>query len=176
MVTLMLFFVLSMHSFLKYLFFWVTVICVGIGSGVAPHIAMIRDRVFAAANGVKVSPLSLYFGNRYYAREFLYRSELEQIATEHSDWFTLHTAFSRDVIGKKTYVQDLVAVNNDIRETLLKKKGLLYVCGNRNLPEPLRKSLVESFANGKTDEKSRSEARLAVEDMFIHGRAQQEVW
>ncbi len=36
-----------------------------------------------------------------------------------------------------------------------------------NLPEPLRKRLVENFANGKTDEKSRSEARLAVEDVHL---------
>ena len=157
------------------LYFLCIVICVGIGSGVAPHMALIRDRAFASTNGVKVSPLSLYFGNRFEAREFLYRSELEQIATEHGDWFTLHTAFSRDVIGKKTYVQDLVAVNNYIRENLLQRKGLLYVCGNRNLPEPLRKSVVESFA-GKNDEKSRSEAILAMEEMFTHGRAQQEVW
>jgi len=61
------------------------------------------------------------------------------------------------------------------RENLLQRKGLLYVCGNRNLPEPLRKSVVESFA-GKNDEKSRSEAILAMEEMFTHGRAQQEVW
>lgn len=167
------------HSFLNYTFFnifSVKVICVGIGSGVAPSIALIRDRVFANTNGVAVSPLSLYFGNRFEAREFLYKSELEQIATDHGDWFTLHTAFSRDVIGKKIYVQDLVAVNDDIRENLLEKRGLLYVCGNRNLPEPLRNSMIENFANGKTDENSRAEAILAMEEMFICGRAQQEVW
>ena len=177
------------------------VICVGIGSGLgkrwlhylvfpldacasltslsssslAPHMALIRDRVFASTNGVKVSPLCLYLGNRFEAREFLYRSELEHTAMEHG-WFTLHTAFSRDVIGKKTYVQDLVAGSNDVREALLEKKGLLYVCGNRSLPEPLRNALVESFAYGKTDETSLSDARLAVEEMFIHGRSQQEVW
>ena len=152
------------------------VICVGIGSGIAPHMALIRDRVFAAAKGVAVSPLSLYFGNRFKAREFLYRSELEKIASDHGDWFTLHTAFSRDVIGKKIYVQDLVSQNDDIREILLQRKGLLYICGNRNLPGPLRNSLIESFAGGRTDDKSRSEAISAMEDMFLHGRAQQEVW
>ncbi len=132
--------------------------------------------MFANTSGVKVAPLSLYFGNRFKAREFLYQSELEQIATDHSDWFTLHTAFSRDVIGKKIYVQDLVAVNDDIRKILLESEGLLYVCGNRNLPEPLRNSLIENFANGKTDENSRAEAILATEEMFIYSRAQQEVW
>lgn len=152
------------------------VICVGIGSGLAPHLAIIRDRVYAAEKGVEVSPLSLYFGNRYEEREFLYRSELEQIATEHKDWFTLHTAFSRDVPGKKTYVQDLMAINKDTRDILLEQKGLLYVCGNRNLPAPLRKAIITSFANGKTDDKSISDANLAVEDMFINGRAQQEIW
>ena len=137
--------------------------------------ALIRDRVFAATNGVAVSPLSLYFGNRFKAREFLYRAELEKIACD-QDWFTLHTAFSRDVIGKKIYVQDLVSQNDDIREILIERKGLLHVCGNRNLPGPLRNSLIESFASGRTDDKSRSEAISAMEEMFIHGRAQQEVW
>eukprot|EP00986_Skeletonema_menzelii_P012228 scaffold6654_cov135-Skeletonema_menzelii.AAC.1 len=119
----------SMHSSLNYIFvcfFYAKVCCVGIGSGIAPHMALIRDRVFAATNGLAVEPLSLYFGNRFSNREFLYKSELEQIATEHGDWFTLHTAFSRDVIGKKIYVQDLVAVNEDVREILLERAGLLY--------------------------------------------------
>jgi sulfite reductase alpha subunit-like flavoprotein len=69
-----------------------------------------------------------------------------------------------------------MAINNDTRDILLEHKGLLYVCGNRSLPSPLRKAIMESFANGKTDDKSISDANLAVEDMFVNGRAQQEIW
>ena len=139
--------------------------------------SFLRDRVHAAADlGVDVAPFSLYFGNRFKEREFLYRDELEQIATDHGSWFKLHTAFSRDTVGKKVYVQDLVAITDDARKSLHEKQGMLYVCGNRNLPKPLQESLKISFAQGKTDTNSIEEAAKAVADLFVHGRAQQEVW
>lgn len=154
-----------------------TVICVGIGSGLSPHMSFLRDRVHAATIlGVDVAPFSLYFGNRFKATEFLYRDELEHIASKHGDWFKLHTAFSRDTIGKKVYVQDLISVTDDARKNLLENKGMLYICGNRNLPKPLQRSLKVCFAQGKTDPKSIEEADKAVEEMFVYGRAQQEVW
>ena len=141
--------------------------------------SFLRDRVQAAHSGVDVAPFSLYFGNRFKEREFLYRSELEQIATEHGSWFKLHTAFSRDNLkqqGKKVYVQDLVAITDDAYKYLLERQGMLYVCGNRNLPKPLQDSLKACFAQGRTDADTAEEAAKAVEDMFVHGRAQQEVW
>ena len=153
-----------------------TVVCVGIGSGVAPHLSFLRDRVHAASEGKDVAPFSLYFGNRFEAREYLYRDELEQVASEHGSWFTLHTAFSRDTVGKKVYVQDLVGVTDDAYRYLLQQQGMLYVCGNRNLPKPLQRALKKSFAQGRTDVQSLEDAANAVEDMFVHGRAQQEVW
>jgi len=155
-----------------------TVISVGIGSGLAPHMSFLRERVHAASNlGVDVAPYSLYFGNRC-VREFLYRDELEHIATEHGDWFTLHTAFSRDGDRrkKKVYVQDLVAVTDDARRLLLERQGMLYVCGNRNLPGPLKESINVCFARGSIDARSLEDATKAVEDLFLHGRVQQEVW
>lgn len=154
-----------------------TVVSVGIGSGLAPHMSFLRERVHAATQlGVDVAPFSLYFGNRFRDREFLYRDELERIASEHGDWFTLHTAFSRDDRKKKVYVQDLVAVTDDARRLLLERQGILYVCGNRNLPGPLKESLNVCFARGCIDSTSLEDATKAVEDLFLHGRVQQEVW
>jgi len=54
------------------------VLCAGIGSGLAPHMAFLRDHVRAAEDGEPVAPFSLYFGNRFRADEFLYQSELEE--------------------------------------------------------------------------------------------------
>lgn len=151
------------------------VLCAGIGSGLAPHMAFLRDRVRAAEAGEAVGPFALYFGNRYEAHEFLYRSELQEYQRRYSDWFTLHVAFSRDDPTQKVYVQDLVASNDDARRLLLRHPdGALYVCGNRNLPKPLQAALIESFcADGESD---RDSAAHAMEDLFVHGRAQQEVW
>ena len=82
------------------------VICAGIGSGLAPHIAFLRERVRAYEAGEEVAPFSLFFGNRFIAEEFLYQKELEEYDAKYG-WFTLHTAFSRDDPKKKIYVQDV---------------------------------------------------------------------
>jgi sulfite reductase alpha subunit-like flavoprotein len=153
------------------------VVCAGIGSGLAPHIAFLRDRVHAAELGTKVAPFSLYFGNRFKEEEFLYQNELEAFADKYSDWFTLHTAFSRDNPDKKVYVQDLVAETDDARRLLLEPpNGMLYVCGNRGLPKPLQDALVKAFSQSSTDPTEIERAKSAMEFMFVHGRAQQEVW
>ena len=155
------------------------VVCVGIGSGLAPHMAFLRDRVRAVEAGEPVAPFSLYFGNRFRDEEFLYRSYLEKLAEEQRSWFSLHLAFSRDKLaadGKKIYVQDLVGMTDDARHLLLEQSGMLYVCGNRNLPKPLQENIVKSFSEKSDDPEKVSAAKAAMEDMFVHGRAQQEVW
>jgi cytochrome P450/NADPH-cytochrome P450 reductase len=152
------------------------VLCVGIGSGLAPHLAFLRDHVRAAEEGESVGRFSLYFGNRFRAEEYLLRSELEAYAEKY-DWFHLYTAFSRDNPTKKVYVQDLVGTTDDARYLLRDDAhGRLYVCGNRNIPKPLQEALVQSFSKGSRDEKEVEAARAAMEDLYIHGRAQQEVW
>lgn len=149
------------------------VVCAGIGSGLAPHMAFLRDHVRAAEAGEMVAPFSLFFGNRYVADEFLYQQELEAYVEKY-DWFKLHTAFSRDQ-KEKIYVQDLVGMTDDARLLLFDRPdGLLYVCGNRNLPKPLQEGLVKSFSKG--EEKDKDKIAAAVEDLYLKGRAAQEVW
>lgn len=151
------------------------VVCAGIGSGLAPHMAFLRDHVRAAEAGEEVAPFSLYFGNRFRAEEYLYQAELEAYAAKY-DWFTLHVAFSRDNPNKKVYVQDLVAKTDDVRLLLRERPGMLYICGNRNLPKPMQASLIQSFTQHSDDPEEIKKASADVEDMYVHGRAQQEVW
>lgn len=151
------------------------VVCAGIGSGLAPHMAFLRNHVRAADAGEKVAPFSLYFGNRKRDEEYLYQSELEAYENKY-DWFNLHAAFSRDDPNKKVYVQDLVARTDDARQLLRQRQGMLYICGNRNLPKPMQKALIQSFTQHSEDPELVSKATADVEDMYIHGRAQQEVW
>lgn len=154
------------------------VLCAGIGSGLAPHVAFLRDKVRAADAGETVGPFSLYFGNRKRAEEFLYQSELEGYEKKYG-WFKLHTAFSRDDPDpkKKVYVQDLVGQTDDAR-LLLKETtdGMMYVCGNRNLPKPLQEALVKSFSEWSEDPSEIESAKAAMEQLYIKNRAQQEVW
>lgn len=151
------------------------VICAGIGSGLAPHMAFLRNHVRAAEAGEEVAPFSLYFGNRKIAEEYLYRYELEEYERKY-DWFHLYAAFSRDDPKKKIYVQDLVGQTDDARLLLRERPGMLYICGNRNLPGPMQEALVKSFSNFSDDQEEIAKARADMEDMYIRGRAQQEVW
>lgn len=149
-------------------------ICVGIGSGLAPHIAFLRDRVRAAKEGEAVGLFSLYFGNRVKADEYLHQAELEEYKAKY-DWLQLHLAFSRDDPNHKVYVQDLVARTDDAWRLLCQDPdGLLYICGNRNLPKPLQEALIQSYA--KSGNVSKQMASAQVERLFVEGRAQQEVW
>ena len=90
----------------------------------------------------------------------------------------LHSAFSRDdPSGKKVYVQDVVGKTDDARILLRENKnGLLYICGNRQLPGPLQEALVRSFSKHSEDEKEIKAARADMEELYIKSRAQQEVW
>jgi pyruvate dehydrogenase (NADP+) len=83
-----------------------SVLCAGIGSGIAPSFAFLRDRVRAAEKGEPVAPLSFYFGNRFREEEYLFQEELEGYDAKYS-WFNLHVAFSRDDPKTKVYVQDV---------------------------------------------------------------------
>ncbi len=152
------------------------VLCAGIGSGLAPHMAFLRDKDRAAEAGEKVGQFSLYFGNRKKAEEYLYQAELESFEKKF-DWFRLHPAFSRDDPKKKVYVQDLVGQTDDAR-LLLKETtdGMMYVCGNRNLPKPLQEALVKSFSKWSEDPAEVACATAAMEELYIKNRAQQEVW
>jgi sulfite reductase alpha subunit-like flavoprotein len=152
------------------------VLCAGIGSGLAPHMAFLRDKVHAAEGGQKVGNFSLYFGNRFRAEEYIYQSELEAYEKKY-DWFKLYTAFSRDDPNKKVYVQDIVAQTADARLLLRETEdGMIYVCGNRNLPKPLQEALVKSFSNWSDDPKVIEAAHADMEQLYLKNRAQQEVW
>ena len=52
----------------------------------------------------------------------------------------------------------------------------MYVCGNRQLPKPLQEALVKSFSKGSNDPEEIKAASEAVEQLYIQGRVQQEVW
>jgi sulfite reductase alpha subunit-like flavoprotein len=151
------------------------VLCAGIGSGLAPHMAFLRDRVRAADACEPVARFSLYFGNRK-KNEYLYQAEMEAYEKKY-EWFRLHTAFSRDDPNKKVYVQDLVGQTDDARELLRETDdGMMYVCGNRNLPVPLQEALVKSFSKWSDDPNELEAAKACMEQLYLKSRCQQEVW
>jgi sulfite reductase (NADPH) flavoprotein alpha-component len=78
--------------------------------------------------------MTLYFGSRYRAKEYLYGEELDAFAAD--GLVTLRLAFSRDA-GSKCYIQHLMAQDGAALAAALDDQtaGAFYLCGP-TWPEP----------------------------------------
>eukprot|EP01004_Peranema_trichophorum_P002658 NODE_16_length_5592_cov_268.649479_g13_i0.p1 GENE.NODE_16_length_5592_cov_268.649479_g13_i0~~NODE_16_length_5592_cov_268.649479_g13_i0.p1 ORF type:complete len:1810 (-),score=446.90 NODE_16_length_5592_cov_268.649479_g13_i0:99-5528(-) len=145
----------------------------GIGSGLAPFVAFLRERSWKRKQGIKVGNLALYFGNRYEKKEYLMEKELKQYVDE--GLLSLRTAFSRDDPKKKVYVQDIVRQDPELLyDYLVKQKGSMYVCGSREMPKPVQNSLKHCFIKGGG--MTEKEADDYLVEMFTTGRYNIESW
>lgn len=80
--------------------------------------------------GSKIGRTILFFGCRHEHKDFLYSEELK--CFENLGFIELHTAFSRDDIGK-FYIQDLLKANEEMIWSLLDRRNAhFYVCGYDN--------------------------------------------
>jgi sulfite reductase (NADPH) flavoprotein alpha-component len=100
------------------------VIMIGPGTGIAPFRAFLHERRATGAKG----PNWLFFGERNYANDFLYREELEAMVAD-GHLTRLDTAFSRDQ-DHKVYVQDRMLVQAPQFWAWLQDGASLYVCGD----------------------------------------------
>jgi hypothetical protein len=77
-------------------------------------------------------------------------------------------------------VLQLVAGTDDAYRLLFQnEQGRLYICGNRNLPKPMQEALVTSYCryHATSDETAGpSAASLKVQELYLQGRVNQEVW
>eukprot|EP01001_Neometanema_parovale_P005739 NODE_214_length_2924_cov_217.461264_g199_i0.p1 GENE.NODE_214_length_2924_cov_217.461264_g199_i0~~NODE_214_length_2924_cov_217.461264_g199_i0.p1 ORF type:complete len:864 (-),score=214.69 NODE_214_length_2924_cov_217.461264_g199_i0:240-2831(-) len=145
----------------------------GIGSGLAPFVAFLRERSWKRKQGIKVGHMVLYFGNRYEATEYLMKEELQSYVAE--GLLSLRTAFSRDDGKKKVYVQDLVKQDPDLlHDLLVKQGGSMYVCGSRQMPKPVENSLKHCFMTA--GQMSADEAEKHIISMYTTGKYNIESW
>src|SRR6476661_6244948 len=120
----------------------VPVIMIGPGTGLAPFRGFLQERADRRAKGAKLGPAMLFFGCRHPAQDYLYADELKAFA---ADGVTeLHTAFSRSD-GPKTYVQNLVAMQQDRVWSLIENGAVIYVCGDGGKMEPDVKAALVSI-------------------------------
>lgn len=123
------------------------VIMAGLGTGMAPFRAFIQDREFVKQSGTAVGDMSLYFGSRHRAMEYLYGEELDAY---HQDGLLtdLRLAFSRDQ-AKKIYIQHKIAEDGDrLFELLTKHKGHFYLCGPTWPVPDIKAALISAFVKG----------------------------
>ncbi|KAK5137929.1 hypothetical protein LTR08_006698 [Meristemomyces frigidus] len=157
----------------------VPVVMIGPGTGIAPMRSMIYQRlewargVDARIHGKRLAGDILIFGCRSPTADYYFGDEWECLKGE---GLTVWTAFSRDLIQPKQYVQDLIRLNAaSLHDALVEKRGKVYVCGSSgNMPKSVREALVDVLAVDGTVMKEEAEAYL--DEMEKGGRYKQETW
>lgn len=147
------------------------VIMSGLGTGMAPFRAFIQERMYWKSKGKKVGPMSLYFGSRNRANEYLYGEELEAY---HAEGILTHLrlAFSRDQ-KEKVYIQNKIEQDTDVLfDLLVQKKGSFYLCGPTWPVPDVTAALLKAIEKTK----SSSEAREYLEQLKEHERFVLEVY
>ncbi|XP_078681719.1 NADPH oxidoreductase A-like [Branchiostoma floridae x Branchiostoma belcheri] len=144
------------------------IIMIGPGTGIAPFMAFIQERVATGALGGNL----LYFGCRHRNKDFLYRNELETWAKNGS--LRLRVAFSRDQ-DKKVYVQDLL--RKDAKEIWrhLQNGAHIYVCGDaRHMAHDVHQALTDICQ--EQGDMDTEQARTFLLELEHANRYQKDVW
>lgn len=144
-------------------------IMVGPGTGIAPFIAFLQERVATGAPGKNW----LFFGNQHRATDFLYESELRGFI-EDSVLTKLDTAFSRDD-DAKVYVQHRMRENAVELWRWLQDGALFFVCGDASrMAKDVDQTLVEIVA--QQGRMSRANAKAYVDKLSRSGRYVRDVY
>jgi cytochrome P450 / NADPH-cytochrome P450 reductase len=150
----------------------VPIIMIGPGTGLAPFRGFLQERAARKAKGATLGPAMLFFGCRHPDQDYLYADELKAFA---ADGITeLHTAFSR-ADGPKTYVQNLVAAQQDRVWSLIENGAIIYVCGDGGKMEPdVKAALVAIYRERKAAD---ADAALRwIDDLGARNRYVLDVW
>jgi cytochrome P450/NADPH-cytochrome P450 reductase len=150
----------------------VPIIMVGPGTGLAPFRGFLQARAALKAGGATLGPAMLFFGCRHPDQDFLYADELKVFA---ADGITeLHTAFSR-AEGPKTYVQNLVAAQQDRVWSLIEQGAIVYVCGDGGKMEPDVKAALVTIYRERNGADADAALRW-IDDLGTRNRYVLDVW
>ncbi|KAJ1898772.1 sulfite reductase [NADPH] flavoprotein component [Kickxella alabastrina] len=120
------------------------VIMAGLGTGMAPFRAFIEERAVRKMQGADVGSMTLYFGSRHRAMEYLYGEEFEAY---HADGLltNLRLAFSRDQ-KEKIYIQHRMRQDTEILASqMLVEDGSFYLCGPTWPTGDVKDAMVNAF-------------------------------
>jgi len=149
------------------------VIMVGPGTGVAPFRAFVQEAKFLTdKQECKYGPLSLYFGCRHPAKDFIYMDEFESAAKQ--GVVALVTAFSR-FEEKKVYVQNrLQEHREELWKLLHAQHASFYVCGGTAMGRDIRETIVHVAE--KVGGMTTKQAQDFLKKLQTEGRYIQELW
>lgn len=121
------------------------ILMIGPGTGLAPFIGFLQDRVVNKAKGKNW----LFFGDRSEQNNFYYKTFLEDLVEKNI--LKLDLAFSRDQEDKE-YVQCKMKESIDeIRKWL--KDCYIYICGDKMMARDVEKLLIEILSKDNKDGK-----------------------
>jgi sulfite reductase alpha subunit-like flavoprotein len=125
------------------------IIMIGPGTGLAPMRALLQDRSYFLSKGQTLAPSLLFFGCKHEKMDFIYSDELASFQ-QNGALNELYTAFSRDVPGKKTYVQHLLAQNSQqLMKYILEGNAYIYVCGSTLMGTDVMNTFIRMIGESK---------------------------
>eukprot|EP00605_Chrysophyceae_sp_TOSAG23-4_P002699 GSChrysophyteH1.ASY1.ANO1.2976.1 assembled CDS len=150
------------------------IIMIGPGTGIAPMRALLQERrhQHGKKNGAPAKN-TLYFGCKYSDVDYIYEDELTGYSAEE---LTLYTAFSREIKGKKVYVQNLMQNSSNSAEFMrdLDDGAYIYVCGATAMGADVHNALIAMLKASKGFSQTKATGFLA--DLQKSGRYVQELW
>jgi cytochrome P450 / NADPH-cytochrome P450 reductase len=150
----------------------VPIIMVGPGTGLAPFRGFLQERAARKAKGATLGPAMLFFGCRHPEQDYLYADELKAFA---ADGITeLHTAFSR-AETPKTYVQNLIAAQQERVWSLIEQGAIVYVCGDGGKMEPDVKATLVKIYRDRVGADAATAQRW-IDDLGAKNRYVLDVW
>lgn len=150
----------------------VPIIMIGPGTGLAPFRGFLQERADRKARSASLGPSMLFFGCRHPEQDYLYAAELKAFAA--NGITELHTAFSR-ADGPKTYVQHLVAAQQDKVWNLIEQGAIIYVCGDGGKMEPDVKAALVAIYRERNAADAAAGANW-IEDLGAKNRYVLDVW
>jgi len=153
----------------------VHVFMAGLGTGLAPFRAYVEQRKFQKNQGHRVGPMTLFFGGRHAKQEYYYRDEFE--AYEKEGLVKCCNAWSRDIPGKKVYVQHKIKEEEDaIWEQLGKpgSTGYFFLCGSKQPEKDVYRTLLGIMQS--KGNMSETQAQKKMEALQAEGRYVTEVY
>ena len=144
------------------------IIMVGPGTGIAPFVAFLQERVAKEAKGANW----LFFGERNRSQDFFYEDFLQDLVSK--DLLLLDLAFSRDQ-EHKIYVQDRMYERAADLWQWLESGAHLYVCGDaKHMAKDVDSTLLQVIR--EQGNLSLSEARDYIKFLRHNDRYQRDVY
>ncbi len=150
----------------------VPIIMVGPGTGLAPFRGFLQERAARKAKGATLGPAMLFFGCRHPEQDYLYADELKAFAADNIT--ELHTAFSR-ADTPKTYVQNLIAAQQERVWSLIERGAIIYVCGDGGKMEPDVKATLVKIYRDRAGADAAAGQRW-IDDLGAKNRYVLDVW